>query len=213
MERTSESEVAIRDVDDPLSWDRAIEAAGPARLLALIDADLDAGLRRHCNAEDVWQETLLVAWRRRATFSWQGLGPFRRWLLEIARHCASDLRSGMRTQKRGGGRIGLGLSGSDTDVLLAGGAILGSTSPSRIAAHKEQAVVMRAALEALDPQLRDVVRLRLFEELSCESVAAQLGLGLSAVKHRARRGTVEYERRLRRLLRPSESDPAPRGGA
>lgn len=200
MERPSEPDIAIRDVDDPLSWDRAIEATGPARLLALIDADLDAGLRAHCGAEDVWQEALLTAWRRRASFEWQGVGPFRRWLLEIARNCAKDMRTGLLTRKRGDGRRGLPISGSDSDAVASDSALLGSTSPSRIAAHKEQALLMRVALDALDPTLRDVVRLRLFEELSCEKVAERLGLGVSSVKHRARRGMVEYERHLRRLL-------------
>ena len=31
--------------------------------------------------EDVWQETLLHAWRDRAQCTWQGLPAFRRWLI------------------------------------------------------------------------------------------------------------------------------------
>lgn len=194
-------EVAIVDVDDAASWDRAIEAAQPARLLVAVERWLDGATRRHLSAEDLWQESLLVAWSRRATFRWQGLASFRRWLLEIAQHCAADARSRAATQKRGGGQRllpltapgGLGSTASDMPLLA-------STTPSRLAQVAEQALVMRRALAALDDDVREVVRMRVFEEQSCEEVASQLGLGLSAVKHRARRGATEYERRLRVLL-------------
>jgi DNA-directed RNA polymerase specialized sigma24 family protein len=41
--------------------------------------------RQNYDPEDVWHETLLMAWRDRNAFEWRGLSSFRRWLLEIAR--------------------------------------------------------------------------------------------------------------------------------
>ncbi|MCC7011148.1 MAG: sigma-70 family RNA polymerase sigma factor [Planctomycetes bacterium] len=211
MERSLEDDaLAIRDVDDAASWDRAIEAAQPARMLALIDANLDHSLRAHATAEDIWQETLLLAWRRRAGFRWQGLAPFRRWLLEIALHCTADARSHWRTLKRGDGRVQPIEFEREGLQHSAEPPIFGSTTPSRVAQLREQASVMRMALEALDDDVREIVKLRVFGELSCDEVAARLGLGVSAVKHRARRGTLEYERRLRTLLGSGDGGRGPR---
>lgn len=210
MERPQDAsplDVAIVDVDDTSSWDRAIEAVQPARILALVDHWLDGAARQHLSAEDVWQECLLVAWSRRAQFRWQGLASFRRWLLEIAERCALDARARARTLKRGEGRapVPLGPSlGGDSDD--SAGPLFASTTPSRLAQLRESADVMRSALESLSPELRDVVRLRVFEEVPVELVAQRLGLGVSAVKHRARQGLQAYERAVRARLRGRGED-------
>ncbi len=59
---------------------------------------------------------------------------------------------------------------------------------------------MLAALDALSPELRDVVRLRLFDATSTEETARVLGIGVSATKHRLRRGLESYVRILRLRL-------------
>ncbi len=59
---------------------------------------------------------------------------------------------------------------------------------------------MVAALEEVPPELREVVRLRSLEELTVEEVAERLGIGTSAVKHRFRKGSEIYRRRLLALL-------------
>jgi hypothetical protein len=63
---------------------------------------------------------------------------------------------------------------------------------------------MVEALEALPMEVREVVRLRLFDELSLEEIAGQLALGLSAVRHRFRKGAELYRQRLRLALGRSE---------
>ena len=56
------------------------------------------------------------------------------------------------------------------------------------------------------------MRLRLFEELSCEEAAERLKLGISAVKHRFRKGGTLYRQRLDHLLSSRRLPPAtPRG--
>ncbi len=59
---------------------------------------------------------------------------------------------------------------------------------------------MRSALLSLPEELRAVVRLRYFEELPVDSVAGQLGIGISAVKHRFRKGAALYHERIQQLL-------------
>ena len=75
-----------------------------------------------------------------------------------------------------------------------------STTPSRVASYREEADLMRAALESLPEELRDVVRLRLLEERTVEETADELALGESAVKHRFRKGAAMYHAQLERLL-------------
>ncbi|MBK8977383.1 MAG: hypothetical protein IPM29_15840 [Planctomycetes bacterium] len=70
-----------------------------------------------------------------------------------------------------------------------------TTTRSRVASAREQAAAMQLALGR---DVRDFLRLRLFEERTVAEVAAELGLGESAVRHRLRRGAMEYARLLAR---------------
>ena len=47
---------------------------------------------------------------------------------------------------------------------------------------------------------RQVVRLRLFEDLTMREVADRVGIGVSAAAHRFRQGAGAYERRLKAVL-------------
>ena len=62
--------------------------------------------------------------------------------------------------------------------------------------HTEMAACMRTALELLPEELREVVRMRLFEEYGLDQIAAELGIGHSGVKHRLRKGAALYRERL-----------------
>jgi RNA polymerase sigma-70 factor, ECF subfamily len=182
--------------ESPAAWDRLIEAVGPASLLAVIELRMGPALRRRCTAEDIFQETLLHAWRDRTRHDWRGLKCFRNWLLTIIDHRIHDLADQAQAQKRGGGRL--------VEVPISTGSESGSqwpmpcdsTTPSRVAVYREQADAMRAALAALPDDVRDVLRLRLFEQLAVEEIAERLNLGVAAVRHRFRKGAELYQRRL-----------------
>jgi DNA-directed RNA polymerase specialized sigma24 family protein len=64
----------------------------------------------------------------------------------------------------------------------------------------ERARVFERALSSLEQPLRDVVRLRLFEELGMEETATRLGIPLSTAKHRLVRGMQAYRAQLKELL-------------
>ncbi len=188
--------------DAPDVWDRLIAAVGPASLLVTIDARMGDGLRARATAEDIWQETLLHAWRDRARCEWRGLPNFRRWLLQVAENRIRDLRDALAADKRGAGRVQVSLD-RDSEVRRGGSDYAGparTTTPSRAAIDRERAAVMAEALARLPAELRDVVRLRLFEDLETPEIAAHLGLGVSAVQHRFRKGVVLYYRTLRSVL-------------
>ena len=189
---------------DSFDFDRAVEAAGPAGLLLAIEARMGVTLARHMTAEDLWQETLLQAWKDRQRHEWRGLQSFRNWLLAVAMHRLHDALDRVGAQKRAGGAEPAHLAGASQSSGVGDAWALVSTTPSRIAMHRERADAMRAALELLPDRLREVVRLRVFEEEPLDRIAAQLALSHAAVKHRLREGPALYRVYLRRAL-PEES--------
>lgn len=183
------------------SWDRLIASINPPAMLVAIRGMMSLSLRERIDADDVWQETLLHAFRDRHTCEWRGIGAFRRWLLEIARHRIHDLADQAKAQKRGAGReVRFGdlqhTTGSHGDERYAGPCA--RTTPGRAAADRETADHLEAALSAIPADWRDVVRMRLFEDRSLDEIAAHLGIGAEGVRYRFRHGAEAYRRELRR---------------
>lgn len=191
--------------ESPGTWSRLIDAVGPASMLVVIAARLGGRLADKYSPEDIWQETLLHAWRDRAQCEWRDTTSFRRWLLGIIDHRIRDLATHENARKRGEGqaaRVACDLvgpeDGSSLDWQWAGPSP--ATTPSRAAQASERASAMRDALQALPEEWREVVRLRLFEDRPLREIAQQLNLGLSAVAHRFRKGAEEYHRLLSHVL-------------
>jgi RNA polymerase sigma-70 factor (ECF subfamily) len=185
--------------ESPEAWDRLIEAVGPASLLVVINARTSAKLKRVVTADDLFQSALLRAWRSRHDFQWRGLKSFRSWLLTIIDHCIRDAADHHEALKRGAGAWTVPFSALDNEDRSAASAFAGpvtTTTPSRVAIYREQSLAMQAALHALPDEVRDVVRMRLFEQRTMQEIAETLGLGVSAVRHRFRSGAASYHRRL-----------------
>lgn len=179
--------------DDPRDWERLVESLGPPSLLVAIESRMSPELLARVTAEDVLQEVLLHLWRDRGRIEWRDTKSFRSLVLSIADHRIHDAVDREFAQKRGGSAATL--DGHDSTDSRALGSV-GSTTPSRTAIAREQADAMRAALARLSDEVRDVVRLRLFDELSTQAVADRLGLGLSATKHRFLKGAKLYREML-----------------
>jgi RNA polymerase sigma-70 factor (ECF subfamily) len=193
--------------DDPNVWNSLVEAAHPASILVVIGYRMGSALRQCVSSDDIFQEALLNAWEARREFTWQGTPSFRRWLLRIAERCIEDQRDHVRAQKRDFARTTAlaAADGCESGFGRNGGAAepWTSTTPSRIVAERERAEVMERALQSLPDEVRDVVRLRLFEDSPIAEIATSLGLGESAVRHRFRKGAELY----RQLLRGGADDP------
>jgi RNA polymerase sigma-70 factor (ECF subfamily) len=190
----------VPNLDDPAVWTHLVEAANPAALMVAIGTRMGSELRARLSEEDIWQEALLKAWSARRSFEWQDTPSFRRWLLRIAENCIGDHRdyelAGKRDMRRNDRLALRSGSSSDDGASAPGFEPWGSTTPSRLASEKERAERMRAALEALPEEHREIVRLRLFEDLLLEEIAERLQIGISAVRHRFRKGSELYRRRL-----------------
>jgi RNA polymerase sigma factor (sigma-70 family) len=203
------SEVANPLLSSPAAWERLIESVKPASLLLVIERRMSAGLKGVQTAEDILQEALLHAWRDRRQFEWRGLGSFRSWLLGIIDHRIHDAADRYSAKKRDAGGPVVAFS-----ALRGAGATTtsaepdfpaSSTTPSKLATYREEAEVMRQALDGLPEEFREIVGARLFEQCPLEEIAARLGLGVEAVRHRFRNGSELYVRRLRAALGPRPS--------
>lgn len=197
---------------DPRRFDEVVASVSPESLLVVIERAMGPLLKDHCTPEDVWQETLALAWRDGAQHSWTGARAYRAWLITIANNRIKDLVRTLSREKRGAGERTLLFSGIAVDEARSLSALLpaGSTTPSRIASAGEQARIMREALAQLPPELGDVVRLHLFEERTMEEAARELGITIDAAWYRFRKGAELYARSLGALRSQSRSA---RGGA
>lgn len=191
---------------DPTEWGRLVESLDVAGIFVVIGSWLGERLRAAVAVEDIWQETLWCSWRDREQHDWQNIAAWRAWLLSIARNRVRDAARTAFRDKRGGDRLTAPFS-----LLADGGTVSqflppGSTTPSRIAGVRERMQAMEQALDSLEPPLRAVVQLRVFEEVPMREAAAQLGLPLSTAKERLLRGVTQYRLRLRQLLGGSEHE-------
>jgi RNA polymerase sigma factor (sigma-70 family) len=185
---------------DPTRWGELVDSLDVATVFVVLSSWLGTEARIQLSVEDVWQETLWMAWRDRHQHQWVNLTRYRAWLLGIAQNRIQDMLRGLRRKKRGGTKHTARFSeigGTDT---VGGMLPPRSTTPSWTASHLERARVFERALSSLEHSLRDVVRLRLFEELGMEETATRLGIPLSTAKHRLVRGMQAYRAQLKELL-------------
>ena len=187
--------------DAPSVWEQLVESLSPAAMLVSIQHRMGQTLLTHVSAEDIWQETLLHVWRDRSRCEWRGIAAFKRWVLSVAENRIRNEADRRSSIKRGGGVTPLSIQAEEPHATPPP---TSSTTPSRVASYREEADLMRAALLGLPDDLREVVRLRHFEEFSVEETAAALDLGISAVKHRFRKGAGLYQRRVQDALKRPE---------
>jgi RNA polymerase sigma-70 factor, ECF subfamily len=127
-------------------------------------------------AEDVTQDTLLVAYRNREAF--RGESRYRTWLYRIAFTTALG-----HLRRRGRSRESLAAN----EEMMTGQAA-DAPSPEDRVMEAETAQVVRDAVAVLAPPYRDVLLARI--DSTEPEVAARLGLSVANVKvraHRARR--------------------------
>ncbi|MCC6405960.1 MAG: sigma-70 family RNA polymerase sigma factor [Planctomycetes bacterium] len=197
---------------DATRWEELIQSINPAAMHVVIASAMSKQLREHCSAEDIWQETLTHAWRDRAQHRWTGPAAFRAWLFEIARNRIREIARNATAEKRGGNLRtarfselrAQAASGDGGSVSISANLPLDSQTPSRIVSREEKVAITQDALAELPPELRDIVRMHVVDELTMEAIAQRLGIGLSAAWHRYRKG-LEL---LMRRLRSSTDDPS-----
>jgi RNA polymerase sigma-70 factor (ECF subfamily) len=137
-------------------------------------------------AEEVLLDVYTQAWRQAASYS-RERGTALAWLTTIARSRAIDrLRRGRQEQQR--------TESLDPAQQFA---CAGASAEDDARASEVRAVV-RAALDSLAPEQREVIELAYYGGMSHSEIAAARGLPLGTVKTRTRLGMM----RLREMLKP-----------
>jgi RNA polymerase sigma-70 factor (ECF subfamily) len=166
----------------------------------MISLRLDPAIARRVDASDVVQEVLVEASRRLGDFLRAPAMPFHLWLRHIARdHIIDAHRRHRQAQKRGVDRE-QPLAPPDwmsrSSLDLAAQFLDGEPTPASAAIRRELERRLHEAIAKLDPDDREVVWMRHFEQMSNQEVAADLGLTEAAASMRYLRSI----RRLRDLL-------------
>ena len=138
-------------------------------------------------AEEVLLDVYTQVWRQASTYDIKRGAPLA-WLMTIARTRSIDrLRSGKHEHQ-------------NRESLDAIGEITSSTaSPEADSVTAERRQLVRAALDTVSAEQREVIELAYYAGLSHSEIALKLGQPLGTVKTRTRLGMMK----LRDMLRPA----------
>jgi RNA polymerase sigma-70 factor (ECF subfamily) len=167
---------------DPSALSQALSEQVP-RLERLVLLRMDPRLRRHFEPADVVQDALVEAAQRFGEWCAQSDYPFHVWLRLITAQRLAKAQRWSHREKRDAAR-----ELTDGGRVSAAGAadwlVSTHTSPTQAAQRSELREFVRAALEQLEELDREVLTLRLFEQLSNEDAAAELGVAPAAASMR-----------------------------
>lgn len=140
-------------------------------------------LGRVAEAEDVAQESFVIAYR--AIGTWRGDGSLGAWLGRIA------TRQALR-------RLGQRRDAVSLDAVGGASAVSGAPDPLGAAIAAERGRSVRRSVAALKEPYREIVALRFFAELSLNEIAEVTGRPLGTVKTHLHRGLARLRDALAR---------------
>lgn len=147
-------------------------------------------LGREEDARDATQETFLAAFRNLRGF--RGEAKVSSWLHRIA------VNQCITRQRRAKVRSETALE-DEAEKNAAVFALPADVSPARAAEHRETSVAVRKAVSALPPDLRQIVVMKEFEELTFQEISDVLGVPLSTVKSRLYTALRQLQMRLQKF--------------
>ena len=147
-------------------------------------------LGREEDARDATQETFLAAFRNLRGF--RGEARVSSWLHRIA------VNQCITRQRRAKVRSETALE-DEAENNAAVFALPADLSPARSAEHKERSIAVRRAVCALPADLRQVVVMKEFEELTFQEISDVLDVPLSTVKSRLYTALRQLQLRLQKF--------------
>ena len=153
------------------------------QLMAFIERQLGAGLRRKVEADDIFQEVSAEAVRSLKDIDLAARDPFG-WLCQVAERRIVDAhRHFFGAQKRAAGReVGLGSPGDSNSPGLLNLLVASMTTPSAAFSRNVREARLLDALGELPPDQREALRLRYLENLPSKQIAEKLGRTDAAVR-------------------------------
>jgi len=158
------------------AFDRLVEIYR-TRIEALIQARLGARLRGHATVDDIFQDSLLEAFRSIGRFRWQGTDSFLRWIGAIAENVVRREHRRQEQDRK------LRLEPRATEEL----------SPSKAMRREERFDRLEEALADLSDDHRQVIKLSRIDGLPVKAIARQMNRSESAVKNLLLRALKELQ--------------------
>jgi RNA polymerase sigma-70 factor (ECF subfamily) len=178
------------------------------QLRRMVSVRMDSRLKARLDPSDIVQSVLAEAAQKMVAFQ-QEPEQFFPWLRQLAWDELARLhRDHIRTKKRSVSREEddwRGQAADESMMQLADRLATQQLGPGSRLIHKELRARVRAALDQLAPQDREVLVLRFLEQLGISDTAAALGISEAAVKSRQFRA-IE---RLGKLLSDLRSEGQP----
>ncbi|HYX40413.1 MAG TPA: sigma-70 family RNA polymerase sigma factor [Pyrinomonadaceae bacterium] len=186
METTSDEQIVERALAGDADAFGEIVRRWERRIFALTYGILS----REEDARDATQETFIAAFRNLSGF--RGDAKVSSWLHRIA------VNQCITRQRRAKVRGETSLEGAAEDNGTQFAAPL-HESPARIVEGRERTEAIRRAVDALPPELREVLVLKEFEELTFQEIADALQVPLSTVKSRLYTALKQLRLRLEKF--------------
>lgn len=163
-------------------------------------------LRMSGNAEDaadLTQEAFVKVWKNLDTFQFDAA--FSTWLYRLASNCCLDF---LRVRKR---RQTVSLT-AETDEEDEETIDLpdDSPTPEEAAISKEERDDLRLAMQSIDPEQRQILTLRVVNDLSYTDIAQVLGIREGTVKSRLSRARESLRKKLAEIGNKRPSRPSNR---
>lgn len=140
------------------------------------------------DAQDMTQETFLKAWKHLSGFQFDAA--FSTWLYRLASNCCLDYLRGLKRRPT----VSLTVENNEDEEILD----VEDTSPSpeEIAITNEERENLKLAMEQLDDEQRQLLTLRVVNDLSYTQIAEVLNIKEGTVKSRLSRARENLRKKL-----------------
>ena len=150
-------------------------------------------VKSQTEAQDVAQETFIKAYRGMANF--RSDSSFYTWLYRIAVNASKDHITAQIRR-----RAGLEVDADDAEFFAGNEIMHDNHSPESLISTEEIKHKLFDYIDTLPEELREVLRMREFEEMSYEEIAEIMGCPLGTVRSRLFRARQAVDAMLKPLL-------------
>jgi RNA polymerase sigma-70 factor (ECF subfamily) len=166
---------------DPVALGLYLEARRDA-ILAYIERQLGAQLRRKVEPDDILQEVSVEAVRALPSIDLEGREPLA-WLCQVAERRIIDAhRRFFDAQKRSAGREVPLDAGDSNHAGLVNLLVVTMTTPSQAFSRDQREFRLHQAIEKLPTDCRDALRMRYVDGMPSKEIAEKLGKSDGAVR-------------------------------
>jgi len=155
-------------------------------------------LRRRGDTQDFLHEAILEVLRYTPRFLVSTQEQFRRLMAQIIENMLRDQRDYYARKRRDLARE---RALPDDSALQLDPRVRSATRPSEVAARNEEAAWLRLALELLEPEDREVILLRQFDDLPWAEIGNRMGLSEDGARMRFQRALPRLSGKVEALRR------------